>query len=169
VGFSFLESLFVKTIIEPFKIKMVEPIKLTTREQREAILRKAYFNVFQVPAEDRRGAGGAAPLHGEVRGGAAGRMTGLSRTSAARPVSPRCRRRGRGRSDLSNMEQGNNLVTVMHARRQVGSRGTDVERRPPDENEVGMADDVLAPVRQADQQRNKRLAPQFRKDIFGAH
>jgi tyrosine phenol-lyase len=42
----------MKTIIEPFKIKMVEPIKLTTREQREAILRKAHFNVFQVPAED---------------------------------------------------------------------------------------------------------------------
>jgi tryptophanase len=42
----------VRTIIEPFKIKMVEPIKLTTREQREAILHKAYFNVFQVPAED---------------------------------------------------------------------------------------------------------------------
>jgi tryptophanase len=42
----------MKTIIEPFKIKMVEPIKLTTREEREAILRKAHFNVFQVPAED---------------------------------------------------------------------------------------------------------------------
>ena len=42
----------MKTIIEPFKIKMVEPIKLTTPEQREAILRKAHFNVFQVPAED---------------------------------------------------------------------------------------------------------------------
>ncbi len=42
----------MKTIIEPFKIKMVEPIRLTTREQREAILRKAHFNVFQVPAED---------------------------------------------------------------------------------------------------------------------
>ncbi len=42
----------MKTIIEPFKIKMIEPIKLTTREQREAILRKAHFNAFQVPAED---------------------------------------------------------------------------------------------------------------------
>src|SRR5262245_66386 len=42
----------MKTIIEPFRIKMVEPIKLTTREEREAILRKAHFNVFQVPAED---------------------------------------------------------------------------------------------------------------------
>ncbi|MBI2808834.1 MAG: tryptophanase [Planctomycetes bacterium] len=42
----------MKTIIEPFKIKMVEPIKLTTPEQREAILRRAAFNVFQVPAEE---------------------------------------------------------------------------------------------------------------------
>ena len=42
----------MKTIIEPFKIKMVEPIKLTTRDQREAILRKAAFNVFQIPAEE---------------------------------------------------------------------------------------------------------------------
>src|SRR5437763_17180626 len=42
----------MKTIIEPFKIKMVEPIKLTTREERESILRRANFNVFQIPAED---------------------------------------------------------------------------------------------------------------------
>ncbi|QEG01581.1 Tryptophanase 2 [Stieleria maiorica] len=38
--------------IEPFKIKMVEPIKLTTREQRETILRSAHFNMFQIAAED---------------------------------------------------------------------------------------------------------------------
>ncbi len=42
----------MKTIIEPFKIKMVEPIRLTTAEEREAILRRAYFNPFQIPAED---------------------------------------------------------------------------------------------------------------------
>src|SRR6266567_7137927 len=42
----------MRTIIEPFKIKMVEPIKLTTRAQREAILQKAAFNVFQIPAEE---------------------------------------------------------------------------------------------------------------------
>jgi tryptophanase len=42
----------VKTIIEPFKIKMVEPLKLTTRAQRETILRAAHFNVFQIPAEE---------------------------------------------------------------------------------------------------------------------
>jgi tryptophanase len=42
----------MKTIIEPFKIKMVEPIKLTTRTERESMLRRAHFNVFQIPAED---------------------------------------------------------------------------------------------------------------------
>src|SRR5919112_3727361 len=42
----------MKTIIEPFKIKMVEPIKLTTPEQREEILRRAHFNLFQIPAEE---------------------------------------------------------------------------------------------------------------------
>jgi tyrosine phenol-lyase len=41
----------VKTIIEPFKIKMVEPIALTTPQEREDILRVAHFNVFQIPAE----------------------------------------------------------------------------------------------------------------------
>lgn len=42
----------MKTIIEPFRIKMVEPIKLTTPQERESILRRAHFNVFQIPAED---------------------------------------------------------------------------------------------------------------------
>jgi tryptophanase len=42
----------MKTIIEPFKIKMVEPIKFTTSDQREAILRKVHFNLFQIPAEE---------------------------------------------------------------------------------------------------------------------
>src|SRR5439155_21131653 len=42
----------MKTIIEPFKIKMVEPIRLTTPEEREAILRRAHFNPFLIPADD---------------------------------------------------------------------------------------------------------------------
>jgi tryptophanase len=31
---------------------MVEPLKMTTREEREAILRRAHFNPFLIPAED---------------------------------------------------------------------------------------------------------------------
>jgi tryptophanase len=42
----------MKTIIEPFRIKMVEPIRLTTPAERDAILAKAHFNAFQIPAED---------------------------------------------------------------------------------------------------------------------
>ena len=42
----------MKTIIEPFKIKMVEPIKMTTREEREQILIKAGFNLFLVHSEE---------------------------------------------------------------------------------------------------------------------
>ncbi len=42
----------MKTIIEPFKIKSVEPIKFTTRGEREDILKKAGYNVFMIPAED---------------------------------------------------------------------------------------------------------------------
>jgi tryptophanase len=42
----------VKTIIEPFRIKSVEPIRMTTPEEREAALTKAGFNLFKVPARD---------------------------------------------------------------------------------------------------------------------
>jgi tyrosine phenol-lyase len=42
----------MKTIIEPFKIKSVERIKFTTVEEREAILKKAFYNPFMIPAED---------------------------------------------------------------------------------------------------------------------
>ena len=41
----------MNTIIEPFRIKTVEPIRLTSPEEREAILRKADFNLFRVPAD----------------------------------------------------------------------------------------------------------------------
>jgi tryptophanase len=40
-----------KTIIEPFKIKMVEPLGFTTREEREKILENAYYNMFNIKAE----------------------------------------------------------------------------------------------------------------------
>jgi tryptophanase len=42
----------MKTLIEPFRIKTVEPIKQTTKEQREEILRKAHYNPFLIHAED---------------------------------------------------------------------------------------------------------------------
>ncbi len=41
-----------KTIIEPFRIKTVEPIRQTTREQRNAALHTAGFNLFQLKAQD---------------------------------------------------------------------------------------------------------------------
>ncbi len=42
----------MKTIIEPFKIKSVEPIKFTTMEEREAILERGFYNLFLIRAED---------------------------------------------------------------------------------------------------------------------
>ncbi|MEE8390870.1 MAG: tryptophanase, partial [Anaerolineae bacterium] len=38
--------------IEPFKIKVVEPIRQTTRDEREKILQQAEYNLFAVRAED---------------------------------------------------------------------------------------------------------------------
>ena len=41
-----------QTIIEPFRIKTVEPIRFTTREQRAAALEAAHLNLFLLKAED---------------------------------------------------------------------------------------------------------------------
>jgi len=42
----------VKTIIEPFRIKSVEPLRHTTREQREQFLQDAGYNLFQIHASN---------------------------------------------------------------------------------------------------------------------
>ncbi len=41
----------VETIMEPYKIKVVEHLPITTREQRERLIRQAGFNVFNLAAE----------------------------------------------------------------------------------------------------------------------
>lgn len=42
----------MKTIIEPFRIKSVEPLRYTTREERERLLEQAGYNLFQLRAVD---------------------------------------------------------------------------------------------------------------------
>ncbi|MEK6674926.1 MAG: tryptophanase [Planctomycetota bacterium] len=42
----------MKTIIEPFRIKVVESIRSTTSDERDRIIRQAGFNLFEVHAAD---------------------------------------------------------------------------------------------------------------------
>ncbi|HHS82457.1 MAG TPA: tryptophanase [Devosia sp.] len=42
----------MKTIIEPFRIKSVEPIRFTTREQRTSLLEQVHFNLFALKSAD---------------------------------------------------------------------------------------------------------------------
>jgi tyrosine phenol-lyase len=38
--------MLAKTVIEPFRIKSVEPIRWTTRAEREPLLVAAHYNLF---------------------------------------------------------------------------------------------------------------------------
>ena len=42
----------MKTIIEPFRIKSVEPLRLTTRTERAGLLRRAHYNLFGLHSDD---------------------------------------------------------------------------------------------------------------------
>ena len=42
----------MKTIIEPFRIKTIEKIRMTTPAERDEYLRRAGYNVFKLPAEE---------------------------------------------------------------------------------------------------------------------
>jgi tyrosine phenol-lyase len=42
----------VKTLIEPFRIKSVEPLRITSREERDELIRAADYNVFLLHARD---------------------------------------------------------------------------------------------------------------------
>lgn len=42
----------MKTIIEPFRIKSVEPIRMTTRAERETLIRQANYNLFGLNSDD---------------------------------------------------------------------------------------------------------------------
>ena len=75
----------MKTIIEPFRIKMVEPIRLTTQDERQRLIKDVHY-IHSIPCRlrrrDIRGTQGAeefprglsdrgrscgdAPLHGKI-------------------------------------------------------------------------------------------------------
>ncbi len=42
----------MRTIIEPFRIKAIEPIRMTSWDEREKLIREAAYNVFLLPARD---------------------------------------------------------------------------------------------------------------------
>ena len=40
-----------RTVIEPFTIKSVEPLRLTSREEREQYLKEAHYNLFKIKSQ----------------------------------------------------------------------------------------------------------------------
>ena len=51
-GGDIVEEPVFATIIEPFRIKAVEPIRLSTREERTKLIAQAGFNVFALRSEN---------------------------------------------------------------------------------------------------------------------
>ena len=47
-----IDPIFEKIQPEPFKIHSVSPLKILSREQRAAILKKAGYNLFKIPSDD---------------------------------------------------------------------------------------------------------------------
>ena len=43
---------FMRTIIEPFRVKVVEPIRMTRCEERDALLKDVWYNLFLLKSED---------------------------------------------------------------------------------------------------------------------
>ena len=77
---------------ESWRIKMVEPIRTSTREQREEWIKAAHYNVFQLPAEQvyidlltdsgtgpRQSFAGRQLAHGGNRDCGVGRLSGLGK------------------------------------------------------------------------------------------
>ncbi len=42
----------MKTIIEPFRMKVIEPIRMTSWSERERLIREVHFNLFAIHSED---------------------------------------------------------------------------------------------------------------------
>ena len=40
-----------KTIIEPFKIKAIEPLRMLSRDERVEALKNAHYNLFKLPSD----------------------------------------------------------------------------------------------------------------------